>query len=134
MKVARAFANCKSDDIRAMLAGGKLVIYSVARPITADHPVERSGILATFTFASPAFVADQTAADGAEPAAFDSNPVIATGVGTPGFARAFKSDGATTIADFSVGPGDCEIKLSEVSTTPDYPVAIKRLTLPLAID
>lgn len=133
MKVAQAFANCKSDDIKALLAGGKLVIYSVARPATADHPVERSGILATFTFASPAFAADQKA-DGTEPAAFESNPVVATGVGTPGFARAFKPDGATAVADFSVGPGDCEIKLSEVSTTPDYPIALKRFTLPPAID
>jgi hypothetical protein len=123
MKVASTFANCGPDEIKALLDGGKLVIYSVARPPSADHPVERSGVLATFTFGSPAFNGDGSKA------AFESNPVKATGVGTPGFARAFKSDGVT-VADFTVGPGDCEIKLSEVSTTPDYPIALTRLALP----
>jgi hypothetical protein len=123
MKIAGAFANSAPDEIKSALAGGKLVIYSVARPPSADSPVERSGVLATFTFASPAFAADQ-----ASPA-LESNPVIATGVGTPGFARAFKADGATAIADFSVGPGNCDVKLSEVSTTPNYPIALTKLTL-----
>lgn len=123
MKVAGAFASSGPDGIKAALDGGKLVIYSVARPAHPDSPVERSGVLATFTFASPAFGTDQASA------AFESNPVMAAGVGTPGFARAFKSDGTTTVADFSVGPGNCEIKLSEVSTTPNYPIAVTKLTL-----
>lgn len=123
MNVAQAYANCGPDEIKAALDGGKLVIYSVARPASADAPVERSGVLATFTFASPAF-----AGDPALPA-FESNPVKATGVGTPGFARALKSDGTTAIADFSVGPGACEIKLSEVSTTPDFPIALTQFTI-----
>lgn len=127
MKVAQAFAKSAADGIKAALDGGKLVVYSVARPSDADSPVERSGVLATFTFASPAF-----AGDGALPA-FESNPVKATGVGTPGFARAFMSDGTTPVADFSVGPGDCEIKLSEVSTTPDFPIALTKLAIEPAI-
>jgi hypothetical protein len=123
MNVAAAFASSAPEEIKAALDGGKLVIYSVARPPTADTPVERSGVLATFTFASPAFAADPAAP------AFETNPVVATGVGTPGFARAFKADGATAVADFSVGPGNCEIKLSEVSTTPNYPIRLTKLTL-----
>lgn len=125
MNVANAFASCKPDEIKALLDGGRLVIYSVARPATADDPVERSGILATFTFASPAFNGDTQAM-------FESNPVTATGVGTPGFARAFKADGVTPIADFSVGPGNCDIKLSEISTTPDYPISLTKIALPQA--
>lgn len=123
MKIAAAFADKQLDDIKTELAGGKLVLYSVARPPSADAPVERSDVLATFTFASPAF------ADAAAPA-FESNPVKATNVGTPGFARAFKSDGTTVVADFSVGPGRTEIKLSEVSTVADYPIAVQRFELP----
>lgn len=125
MNVANAFSSCKPEEIRALLDGGRLVIYSVARPRSADDPVERSGVLATFTFAAPAF-------NGGELPAFEANPVKATGVGTPGFARAFKADGVTPIADFSVGPGTCEIKLSEVSTTAEYPIAITKLALPPA--
>jgi hypothetical protein len=123
MKVAGAFATSGPDEIKTALAGGKLVIYSVARPDNPDSPVERSGVLATFTFAAPAFGTDQ------ELPALETNPVMATGVGTPGFARAYKSDGTTAVADFSVGPGNCEVKLSEVSTTPNYPIALTKFAL-----
>lgn len=123
MKVAGAFANSGPDEIKAALAGGKLVIYSVARPPSPDSPVERSGVLASFTFASPAF------GDGDAAPAFEANPVVATGVGTPGFARAFQADGTTVVADFSVGPGSSEIRLSEVSTTASYPIALTKLAL-----
>lgn len=123
MEVAAAFVGKNLDDLKAELAGGKLVFYSVARPANADAPVERSEVLATFTFASPAF------ADADKPA-FESNPVKAASVGTPGFARAFKADGTTVVADFSVGPGRTEIKLSEVSTVADYPIAVSGFTLP----
>ena len=47
----------------------------------------------------------------------------AASVGTPGFARAQKADG-TVVADFSAGPGDREIKFSEVSFSPGAPVKI----------
>ncbi|HVZ52570.1 MAG TPA: hypothetical protein VG986_11420 [Pseudolabrys sp.] len=128
MQIAEAYVKCQPDDLKAALAGGKLVIYSVARPASPDKPVERSGVLASFAFASPAF------GDGAaemSQALFANNPVVATGVGTPGFARAYASDGTTAIADFSAGAGDSEIKLSEVSTTPDYPVSLTRFKFAL---
>ena len=126
MKIAQAFAAAAADEIKAALSGGKLEIYSVARPPDADARVERSGVLATFTFAAPAFNGDGSPA-------FEGNPVKATGVGTPGFARAFQADGTTVVADFSVGPGNCEVKLSEVSTTPDYPISVTKLALPLPV-
>jgi hypothetical protein len=55
VKVALAFVNCGIDELKALLDGGTLTVYSVARPFTPDSPVTRSGVLATFTFASPAF-------------------------------------------------------------------------------
>ena len=120
MNIASAFANLSTDDVKALLDGGSLTIYSVARPISADLPVEFSGPLAAFTFATPAFGAP----DGElETPAFEANPVAASHVGTPGFARACKADG-TVVADFSVGPGDREIKLGEVSCSPGAPVKI----------
>jgi hypothetical protein len=122
MKIAETLAAATPDEIKSAFAGGKLVIYSVARPPDADSRIERSGVLATFTFSAPAF-----GADGAP--LFASNPVEATGVGTPGFARAFKADG-TVVADFSAGSGDREVKLSEVSTTAGYPIALMKLALP----
>lgn len=124
MQVAEAFAKCGPDELKGLLAGGKLVVYSVARPASPDNPVERSGVLATFAFASPAFAGDEM--QGALAALFADNPVKATGVGTPGFARAYAADGTTAVADFSAGAGDSEITLSEVSTVADYPITITR--------
>ncbi len=129
MKLAERFANTGLEGIQGALNGGTLVIYSVARPISPDHKVDRSGVLATFTFASPAFVPANSEA-GSEPV-FALNPLPATGTGTPGFARAFAADG-TPVADFSAGPGHTEVKLSEVSTTPGYPVTLTKLTFSTA--
>jgi hypothetical protein len=120
MNVTIDFASRSVDEIKALLDGATLTVYSVARPITADKPVDRSGVLATFTFASPAF---GTAVDGVETPNFAANSVPASSVGTPGFARARTADG-TTIADFSAGPGDREIKFSEVSFSQGAPVKI----------
>lgn len=120
MNVTSEFAQLSLDELKALLEGGTLTVYSVARPITADHAVDRSAVLATFTFASPAF---GPAVEGVETPSFAANPVAAASVGTPGFARARKADG-TTVADFSVGPGPREIKLAEVSCSPGAPVKV----------
>jgi len=120
MNLALAFAECSIEELKALLDGGTLNVYSVARPPTADRPVDRSGLLATFTFATPAFA---TASDGSEKAMFVANPVAANSVGTPGFARALKADG-TVVADFSAGPGDREIKFLEVSCSHGAPVTL----------
>jgi hypothetical protein len=120
MNVASAFASLAKDEIKALLDGGTLTFYSVARPIVADVPVEFSSALVKFTFATPAFGAPE---GDFETPAFVESPVAATHVGTPGFARACKADGAV-VADFSVGPGDREIKLAEVSCSPGAPVKI----------
>ncbi|MBD8893336.1 hypothetical protein [Roseibium litorale] len=120
MKVAEAFANSSLDDIKAALAGGTLTVYSVARPLTADLPVDRSSVLAVFTFASPAF--GERSEDGEAPV-FVEETVAAEDVGTPGFARACTVDG-TVAADFSAGPGTREIKFAEVSCSKGAPVKV----------
>lgn len=122
MNVAPEFAQCSLDELRALFDGGTLTVYSVARPVSADQPVDRSGVLATFTFVSPAFGA---ASDGLENPNFAANPVAASSVGTPGFARARKADG-TVIGDFSAGPGDREIKFSEVSCSHGAPLKLTK--------
>ena len=114
MNLATEFANCSPDELKELLSGGTLTVYSVARPATADIPVDRSGVLATFTFASPAF---GPSVDGAETPLFSADSSAASTTGTPGFARARKADG-TVVADFSAGSGDREIKFAEVSCSP----------------
>lgn len=126
MKLAQIFAESGIDAVKAAADGGSLTIYSVARPTDPDQPVSRSEVLAKFELATPAFAAESnqdTAAASLPQLA--ANPVSACGTGTPGFARLSKADG-TPIADFSAGAGDAEIKLSEISTTPNYPIALIR--------
>ena len=125
MNVASEFAGCSLDELKALLDGGTLTVYSVARPITADRPVDRSGVLATFTFAVPAF---GPAGEGLEKPNFAANPVPANSVGTPGFARACKADG-TVVADFSAGSGNREVKFAEVSCSQGAPVKITTFKL-----
>lgn len=127
MKLAAAFQNLTWDQVKSALDGGALKIYSVARPANPDTPVTRSGLLATFGFASPAFSAAAPPELGG--AAIVVNPVLPERVGTPGFARAYGADGVTPIADFSVGPGGAEIRLSKIATTPGYPISLIRFRL-----
>jgi hypothetical protein len=126
MRLAETFASATIDDVKSALDGGKLVLYSTGRPPTPDHAITRSTALATFAFASPAFEPD--AEDGALTPLFLEAQALASGGGTPGFARAFKADGSV-VADFSVGPGDTEIKLSGVSATIDFPIAVTSMKI-----
>ncbi len=125
MNVASEFLGKTLDELKAALAGGSLTIYSVARPLNADLPVERSGTLATFTFAPLAF---GDAENGRETPAFVDNPVPGQSVGVPGFARARTADG-TVVADFSAGSGDREVKFAEVSCSTGAPVRLVSFTI-----
>ena len=130
MNLASAFANLSTDEIKALLDGGTLTVYSVARPFCADIPVEFSSPLAKFTFATPAFGAPNGEF---ETPAFVEASVAGAHVGTPGFARAAKADG-TVVADFSVGPGPREIKLGEVSVSAGAPVKVASFKFGVAGD
>ena len=120
MNVALDFVALSEDELKSLFDGATLTVYSVARPASADKPVERSGALVTFTFATPAFGPDS---EGAPTPRFVANPVPASSVGTPGFARLRKPDGKV-VADFSAGPGDREVKFSEASFSQGAPVRI----------
>ncbi|RAI00740.1 hypothetical protein DLJ53_15955 [Acuticoccus sediminis] len=119
MKLASQFQDLSFDDIKPLLNGGSLTIYSVARPRSADLPVERSAALATFTLASPAFGPEE----GLDEPVFVALAVPASGGGTPGFARLATADG-TIVADLSAGPGQREVKFTEVSFSRDAPAEI----------
>ncbi len=121
MNVASAFAKLTKDEIKALLDGGTLTIYSVARPISADHAgrSQRSARLLHFRHAG--LWRGVRATSKPRPSWPIRSP--RSHVGTPGFARAVKADG-TVVADFSVGPGAREIKLGEVSCAPGVPTKV----------
>lgn len=118
MQLAEAYANKSVDEIKEALAGATLKVYSCPQPATADKPIIRNHMLVEFTLGSPAFDGDQILLE----------PVPAKYVGTPLFARATAPDGST-IADFSAGPGDSDIKFSEVSCSKDAPIAVTRFLI-----
>jgi hypothetical protein len=122
MLVAGEFAQMTLEQIKEACAGGTLTVYSVARPISPEKAVDRSGLLATFKFQTPAFA---EAKEGLETPLFVEDSVAGSSVGTPGFARVRKADG-TTIADLSAGPGDREVKFAEISCTGGAPVKVTR--------
>jgi hypothetical protein len=123
MRLAEAFASASVEQIEAALSGGKLILYSVGRPPSPDHPVTRSSVLAEYVFANPAF-------DDAKTPVFAENGVAAKHVGTPGWARAFSTEGAV-VADFSVGAGATEIKCDSISATPGFPLKVLSLSIAL---
>ncbi len=128
MRLSAKFASATLEEIKSALDGGKMVIYSTGRPPHADHPVTRSAVLATFTFASPAFAPSD--ADESLKPLFADEPTLAVAVGAPGWARALSAEGATVV-DFSVGPGAGEVKLDAVSTTPGLPLKVTRIATSL---
>jgi hypothetical protein len=130
MRLVEAYISTSLDELKSALDGGKLVLYSTGRPPLADHAVTRSAVLATFSFASPAFGPDPDSADGAVAPIFTENPVVAVAVGTPSFARLLKADG-TVVADLSAGPGATEVKLSEVSASAEHPIAVTKMRMPM---
>lgn len=120
MRLALEFIEKGLDEIKELLAGGTLSVYSVARPRNPDLPVDRSAVLVSFTFAAPAF---GPAENGLESPQFMAASVPAASVGTPGFARLTTADG-NAVADLSAGPGDREIKFAEISCSEGAPVRI----------
>lgn len=122
MQLAEAYANKSEDEIKAALAGATLKVYSCPQPATPDKPIIRNGLLAEFVLGSPAFDGD----------AIIATPVPAKNVGTPLFSRATTPEGAT-IADFSTGPGDSDIKLAEVSCSKDAIVTLTKVQVRIGV-
>jgi hypothetical protein len=118
MQLAEAYSNKSVDEVKAALAGATLRIYSCPQPVTPDKPIIRNHMLVEFVLGAPAFNGDDVVAE----------TVPAKYVGTPLFARATAADGSV-IGDFSAGPGDSDVKLSEVSCSKDAPMKLTRFRL-----
>jgi len=122
MKLAEAYAKATVDEIKTALAGATLRVYSCAQPAAPEKSVERNRCLAEFHLAAPAFEDDQIKL-------LDDN-IKAQDVGVPLFVRASTPDGVT-IADFSAGPGDMDVKFADVSYSTGAPVRITKFLVRL---
>ncbi|WP_034993568.1 hypothetical protein [Beijerinckia mobilis] len=122
MKLAEAYAKATVDEIKSVLSGATLRVYSCAQPAAPEKSVERNRCLAEFHLASPAFEGDQIK--------ILEESTKAQDVGVPLFVRALTPDGVT-IADFSAGPGDMDVKFADVSCSVGAPVRITKFLVRL---
>src|SRR6266853_1784361 len=117
-------ASTAADALCALLNGGNVRLYDGARPITADTAVTTQVLLASPTFANPAFAASVSGVATAHAVVSDTN---AAASGTTTWFRAVTSGGAS-VCDGSVGTADADCVLSSVAIVAHGTVSISSVT------
>ena len=118
--LSAAAASAGADALCALLNGGHVRLYDGARPITVDTAITTQVLLASPTFANPAFAAAVSGVATANAVVSDTD---AAASGTSTWFRAVTSGGAS-VCDGSVGTADADCILSSVSITAHGTVAI----------
>lgn len=129
-RIAITVANLEAAALAARCNNGWLRIYTGGQPANPEAAVSGT-LLATLRFAATAFGAP---ANGVLTAAAIAS-VVASGSGTPGWFRAFESDGTTPVFDGSCGvqnqpqAGDrYDMELAAASIAAGVNVSIASLT------
>lgn len=125
-KISNAAANAEVDALTALLANGKLRIYSGTQPASADTALSGNTLLAELTMGATAFGA---AAAGVATANAITQDSAADATGTASFFRAFKSDGTTVVCDGSVGTATSDLILNSVAIQSGAAVAVSAWTI-----
>src|SRR5438128_938143 len=119
-----AAASVAADELCALLNGGNVRLYDGARPATADTAITTQVLLASPTFANPAFAAAVSGVATANAVVWDTD---AAASGTTTWFRAVTS-GAASVCDGSVGTADADCILSSLTITAHGTVAISSVT------
>jgi len=122
--LSAAAASAAADALTALLNGGAIHLYTAPRPATADTAISTQVLLASPTFANPAFAAAVSGVATAHAIVSDSD---AAASGTADFFRAVTSGGAT-ICDGSVGTADADCILSSVTIVAHGTIAVSSCT------
>jgi len=127
--LAAATANAIADAVAALCDGGTVNLYDGAQPAGPDTAVSTQTLLATCTFATPAFLASvvgvATAHAITQDASADSN-------GTAAWFRVLDAS-ADPVMDGSVGVGsgfDCNVVSTTVTAGAAFPIASMTITAP----
>jgi len=118
--ISDAAANAAANAIGALLNGGTINFYTTPQAANANTPVGAQTLLATLTFASPAF-------GGAVGGTISANAIgsaNAAQTGTAAWFRCIESDGITVVMDGSVGTAGCDVNLSSTSIVAGTNVAL----------
>lgn len=131
IKLAAATANAIADAVAALCNGGTLKIYDGAQPADAATAVTTQTLLATCTFASPAFASAIAGVATANSIAQDAS---ADASGTAAWFRVLSS-AAAVVLDGSAGVGvafDLNLVSATVVAGAAFPVDSMTLTAPEA--
>lgn len=127
ISMSTALRNARADAITAAAgANAKLRIYGGSRPANVGTAVSGQTLLAELT-------CNATFAPAASGGVLTFNPITADSAadntGTATWARLFKSDGTTAVADFDVGTSGSDINMNSTALTAGSQVAISSFTI-----
>ena len=118
MNYAQSAAGTAISAAGALANGGTLKIYCGTKPTDADTAISGQTLAATFTFNSPAFGSASLVSSKMQIAgSFVATTVTSDATCTATFARMFKSDGTTVVADFTVGSSGADVNFNSTSFT-----------------
>lgn len=118
--------NAQANALAPLLNSGYIRIYEGAQPDSADDAITDQILLAELRFAATAFPAAVAGVLTANAIVADAS---ANATGEAEFARLFKSNGTSPIADGTVGTSDANILLSTTSITVGTAVSIAALVI-----
>lgn len=129
MNLSQTSAIAALNAVTALMNGGSLTFYAGAMPATPETALSGNTALATFIFASAAFGAPAyTSPSEKATASFVNATVTPLASGTATFARVLKSDGATVVADLTVGTSGTDLVVSSTAISTTVPMAISSMT------
>lgn len=104
MNASKTAVSAALQAVLGLHDGGSLTLYAGTKPAAADDSVGSAAALVTATYAATAFGA-QSFSSGAQQAdaAFSAASFAPDASGAATFGRAWKADGTTAIADYTVG-------------------------------
>lgn len=129
LTLAATTANGIADNVATRCDGGTIKVYNGTRPATADTALSGNTLLATCTFANPAFSA---AVAGVATAHAITQDASADASGTASWFRVVSS-AAATVFDGTVGVGagfDCNVATTTVVAADPFPIASMTITAP----
>lgn len=127
MKTAIVARNAELDALTALMASGKIKIYSGTEPATPETALSGNTLLATLTFGGTAFGG---AASGVITANAITSDSSADATGTATFFRATKSDD-TVMWQGTVGTSGADLNLATTSIVAGAVISISSLTVTL---
>ncbi len=101
-------ANAEAAALAPLFNSGLMRVYTGVQPLTANTALSGNTLLVTFTFAATAFPAPVAGILTANAIAAATS--VASGTAT--FARIYKSDGTTVIADITAGVANAGLNLN----------------------